>query len=195
MDILFSVFTALLISLFSENIIFSKSLGTDTVLLISRNRKNIFGFGAAVTYMCTAANIIVWVTRLFFSSDPNFRLYEPLIYISSLCLLYFVTIMISWKLSEEKTERIKKYLHFAVFNSAVLGTMMISSESFSKLGEYVLCGFGAGIGYFAALFITSALYERLDSRDVPGVFRGYPLTLIFLGIISMALYGLSRYSA
>lgn len=191
MEIIKLIITALFVTILSENVIFSKSFGADTIVRISENKKNIFGFGVAVTYMCTVANVIVWLLNHYLSGDESYHIYEPVLYACTLCLLYFVTIMIAWKFTGEKAKKVRNYLHFAVFNSAVLGTMVISSESLTGIVSYVVYGFGMGIGYSLALFITSLVYERLDSDYVPKAFRGYPSVLIFLGIIGMALHGLS----
>lgn len=190
MEVVKSIITALFVTILSENIIFSKSFGADTIVRISENKKNIFGFSIAVTYMCTVSNVMVWLLNLYLSDDKSYHIYEPVLYACTLCLLYFFTIMIAWRFTGEKAQKVRNYLHFAVFNSAVMGTMVISSENLTGIVSYIVYGLGTGIGYSLALFITSLVYERLDSDCVPKAFRGYPLILIFLGIISMALYGL-----
>ena len=59
------------------------------------------------------------------------------------------------------------------------------------LSEYIFRGIGTGLGFMFAIYITAIVYDRLHDASVPYCFRGYPLTLIYIGIISMAFYGLA----
>lgn len=191
MEIVRSIIVTLFVMIFTENIIFSRSLGTDTIVTISGNRKSIFGFSAAVTYMCTVSNILVWLVERSFRNAEDYKLYQPIFYICILCMLYFVTVMLAWQFLGDRIDHIKKYIHFAVFNSAVLGTMLLSCADCRSLWEYIVYGLGAGLGYSLALYLTAAVYGRLNSEKVPAAFRGYPLMMIYLGILGMAFFGLS----
>ncbi|MGN0696017.1 MAG: Rnf-Nqr domain containing protein, partial [Oscillospiraceae bacterium] len=191
MEIIKSIIVTLFVMIFTENIVFSRSLGTDTIVAISKNRKSIFGFSAAVTYLCTAANILVWLVERNFRNAADYRTYQPIFYVCILCMLYFVSIMLVWKFMGDKIDSIRKYIHFAVFNSAVLGTMLLSSVDCRSLYEYIIYGLGSGLGYSLALYLTASVYDRLNSEKVPAAFRGYPLIMIYLGILSMAFFGFS----
>ena len=63
-------------------------------------------------------------------------------------------------------------------------------SSLFELGGYVSAGFEAGIGFIIAALILTAAYRKLNSAKVPAAFRGFPAMLIYLGIISMAVYSL-----
>jgi electron transport complex protein RnfA len=66
-----------------------------------------------------------------------------------------------------------------------------ADSSLMNAGEYVKFGFKAGIGFIiAALFLTAA-YRKLNSSKVPASFRGLPAMLVYIGIISMAVYSLN----
>lgn len=77
-----------------------------------------------------------------------------------------------------------------------MGTLFTISESSSNAAEgmsfadYLLYGFESGAGFVAASLILSAAFGRLNSSRVPSSFRGFPAMLVYLGIISMAVYSL-----
>ena len=54
------------------------------------------------------------------------------------------------------------------------------------------CGFafGSGAGYTLALLLISEGRKRIALSDVPRAFRGLPVALIYIGILSLAIYGL-----
>ena len=51
-------------------------------------------------------------------------------------------------------------------------------------------GLEAGVGFIIASLFLAAAFRKLNSEKVPASFRGYPAMLIYLGIISMAVYAL-----
>ena len=54
----------------------------------------------------------------------------------------------------------------------------------------ILKGFFAGTVCYAALLLLWSVRQRLALTRVPKAFRGLPITLLSLGIISLALFGL-----
>ena len=105
-----------------------------------------------------------------------------------LSALYFI--------SRKNFENSRKYIHLSVFNCAVMGTLLTVSEraagdsSFIGLKNYMTAGLEAGIGFITAALILTAAYRKLNSAKVPASFRGFPAMLVYLGIISMAVYSL-----
>ena len=49
---------------------------------------------------------------------------------------------------------------------------------------------GAGVGFTAALLILWSVRSRLSLTRIPKIFRGFPITFLCLGILSLALFGL-----
>ena len=178
------------IAVFAENTIFARALGTSTLLLISRNRKNLSGFGMCVTYITVVTGILCYfIDKHLDISELNY-IYKPLVYVLTLGLVYIITLLCLWKFAYKVFSRLKKYVHVSVFNCAILGTMFLNSEYCATMPEYIFHGLGMGLGFVFATYMVSIVYERLYSENVPYGFRGYPLMLIYIGILSMAFYGL-----
>jgi len=49
---------------------------------------------------------------------------------------------------------------------------------------------GSALGYTVAIFVIYYARKRLAISAVPRSFRGLPILLIYLGLLSLALYGL-----
>ena len=62
--------------------------------------------------------------------------------------------------------------------------------TFRHFVNFVLSGAEAGTGFILAAFILTAAYRKLNSAKVPASFRGFPAMLVYLGLISMAVYAL-----
>mgnify|MGYP007120002651 FL=1 len=50
-----------------------------------------------------------------------------------------------------------------------------------------------GRGVLAVLLVTEARH-RLRSRAIPKAFRGLPITLVYIGVLALAIYGFTGHS-
>jgi electron transport complex protein RnfA len=57
------------------------------------------------------------------------------------------------------------------------------------LGEAVLQGFCAGVGFTLAMLLMSGIRERLELVDVPKPLRGVPIAFVCTGLIALAFLG------
>ena len=76
-------------------------------------------------------------------------------------------------------------------NCAVLGVALLTTGTVDSLAGAVALGFGAGAGYGLVLFLFSALGPRVDRAPVPLPLRGSAITLVTVGMLSLAFIGFS----
>ncbi len=169
-------------------------MGTSTLIIVSRNRKNVLGFGLSVTYITTVMSVLTYFMYKALSIDENSYIYTPLVYIIILGAVYIITLLCLWNFAPALFGRMKKYIHISAFNCAVLGVMFLITEQCETFADYLIHGIGTGLGFAFAVYITAIVYDRLYSEKAPYSFRGYPLLLIYIGILSMAFWGLSGYT-
>ena len=72
--------------------------------------------------------------------------------------------------------------------------IFLNSNYGSDIWSYIGYGFGTGIGFFLACFLLNIAHEKLDSDKIPRIFRGYPIMLVYIGVISLAFYALAGYT-
>ena len=90
--------TVALTAIFIENTIFARAFGTSTLIVVSRNRKNIFGFGLCVTYITAVTGIVCYfIDKLTAENELNY-IYKPFVYILSLGLVYIITLLCLWQI-------------------------------------------------------------------------------------------------
>ncbi len=190
-NILLVAFTSVII----ENTVFSRVLGTSTLILVAKNRKNIFGFGLSVTYITAVVSVLTYFVGKLFDLSGNSYIYIPLVYILILGVVYILTLLCLWRFAVTLFVKIRKYIHMSAFNCAVLGAMFIISEYCETFTDYLVQGIGIGLGFVLAVYMTSIVYDRVYSEKVPYSFRGFPLLMIYIGILSMAFWGFSGHIA
>lgn len=184
-----------MVSVFSQNAIFDRAFGANVVIYASRKDTHVVGFTFGITAMTTAASVVTYFfDRLVLPLKYGY-LFMPLIYLGVIGALYIVGLFLLWKLFHNTFKRVKKYAHLAIFNCAVIGALFLNSSYGSDLAGYIGYGFGTGIGFFLACFMLNIAHDRLDSEKIPRVFKGYPIMLIYIGIVSLAFNVLLGYTA
>ncbi len=93
-------------------------------------------------------------------------------------------------LPRAKAAPYRALLPLATVNCCVLGTLLICANQNYTLLQTVGFSLGSGVGYLFAVLIVEEGRRRLRSKNVPTIFQGLPSSLIYMGILSLALYGL-----
>ena len=66
-------------------------------------------------------------------------------------------------------------------------------RSFYSRGTRIKKGIGIVVLVLAVLLVTEARH-RLRSRAIPKAFRGLPITLVYIGVLALAIYGFTGHS-
>lgn len=183
-----------LIALLGANLILSQALGTSTLFIAAYSRKNLVGTACVITiFTCIGSAVAFGVDSVL---PSNFDALRLLIYTVCIGILYVLLLLGLYTVRRKSFESLRKYVHLSAFNCAVMGTLLTisgraaSDSSLMNLKSYVSAGIEAGFGFIAASLILTAAYRKLNSAKVPSSFRGFPAMLIYIGIISMAVYTL-----
>ncbi len=184
-----------MISIFTQNAIFDRAFGSNVAIYASRKSSHIGGFTIAITLLTTLASVISYFFDRLLLPTANGYLFMPLIYVGIISVLYVIGLFVLWRAFPKTFARVKKYAHLAIFNCTVIGALFLNSSYGSDLPGYIGYGFGTGIGFFLACFFLNVAHDRLDSDKIPRAFRGYPIMLIYIGIVSLALNVLIGYTA
>ena len=178
---------AALLGIFIENAVFERALGISIVLYSARKTENMKGIFVSVLYVTTLSSMLTCLTDRYFSDWQYYNILIPFIYLFIISAVYLLTLVAVWRFFPSFFRRVKKYVHLAVFNCAVLGALFIQSQIGGTFASYVGYGVGTGVGFLLASYLLGAASERLNSKTVPAAFRGMPITLIYIGVISLAL--------
>ncbi|MCI8501587.1 MAG: hypothetical protein HFJ85_05045, partial [Oscillospiraceae bacterium] len=87
-------------------------------------------------------------------------------------------------------DEVKPMVHISAFNCVVLGTLLLVAGEQMTFSSSIGFGLGVGVGFTLATFFISVAYDYLYSAAIPKAFRGFPVLLIYIGLLSLAFYGL-----
>lgn len=186
-------FSAALLTVFLQNFIFEKALGINILLYASRKKGNIIGFTLGLSYITVFSSAITWVLDRYLGEYEFFPMLAPVLYVIVIGIIYITSLIVIWMFFHSLFKKIKKYVHLTVFNCAVLGALFLNSQSGGDIFSYIGYGLGVSIGFFIAAYLLYVANDRLNSELVPASFRGMPIMIIYVGIVAMALHGLSGY--
>lgn len=195
MEVLAQIVSVAMVSVFVQNAIFDRAFGSNVVIYSSRKNGTVIGFTLGITAMTTIASIIsFFVDQAMLPTEYGWLL-MPMIYAAIISVLYVLALLFFWRVFPKLFRKIRKYVHLTIFNCTVIGALFLNSNYGSDLLSYIGYGFGTGIGFFLACFMLNIARDKLDSDRIPKVFRGYPIMLIYIGVVSLAFYALAGYTA
>lgn len=195
MEAISRIVSAAMVSVFVQNAIFDRAFGSNVAIYASRKNGTVVGFTLGITAMTTIASIISYFLDGVLLPTEYGWLFMPLVYSAVIGVLYVLALLFFWRVFPKMFRRIRKYVHLAIFNCTVIGALFLNSNYGSDLPSYIGYGFGTGIGFFLACLLLNVAREKLDSDRIPKVFRGYPIMLIYIGVVSLAFYALAGYTA
>ncbi len=176
------------IAIFVQNIIFTRALGTSASLFIIRKRYSIWQFGLILTVITTLSSVLIYFADKRIQRLRYAYYMTPLFYVMIVGLVYIAILLFCSRFLRKYNEQIRPMIHLSAFNGAVFGAPFLSSKY--SLSGHIAFGLGVGIGFILASYLISIGYDRLNSDKIPPAFRGFPITLIYVGILSLAFYGL-----
>lgn len=194
MEILSRIVTVAMLSVFVQNAIFDRAFGSNVAIYASRKNGTVIGFTLGITAMTTIASAISFFVDQALLPTEFGWLFMPLIYVAIISALYLAGLLLMWRVFPKLLRKVRKYVHLTIFNCTVIGALFLNSNFGSDIWSYIGYGFGTGIGFFLACFLLNIAHEKLDSDKIPKVFRGYPIMLVYIGVISLAFYALAGYT-
>ena len=79
-------------------------------------------------------------------------------------------------------------------NSAFLLSRLPTRQSMLQFHLKRVFLLGSGLGYVLAVLLVTEARHRLRSRAIPKAFRGLPITLVYIGVLALAIYGFTGHS-
>lgn len=172
-----------------QNIVLTTGFGSSSVLRVVRKPRNVWMFSAMLTVFCVLTVVIAFpLDRLFGVAVTNF--WRPLMLIGITALLYILAVLLLKQFLPSLYARISRTMPLAAFNSLVVGVALVANVQFtSTISGIIGLAVGACLGFTLLTFVVDEGIERLDNPDMPDAFRGMPATLVYIGILALALMG------
>ena len=174
----------------TQNLILTTGLGASSMIKLVRRPKQLFRFGSLLLVFSVLPTAWFFPIDRFLLPDTWFaRMIRPFILLVLTGLLYLgCTAYLSR--SKEQYRPLRSVLPLAAFNNVVIGVSLLINYQVS-VSFFPAIGIAAGgaVGFVLLSALTAEAVERLDNPDIPRAFRGLPATLVYLGLLALALMG------
>lgn len=178
--------------IFAQNAVFTRSLGVSRLLsLVADPTMDTVKYGLLLLAVQVTAAPFGWLgaVRLLPLTGSFRYALRPLVYLAgstlSLAIWHF---LLKRVFHPQKAGELLAMLPLAVYNCCVLGTLLVAGSQSYSLVESVGFAAGSAVGYMLAALVVTEGQRRLRSREMPAAFRGLPGTLVYIGILSLAIY-------
>ena len=194
LEMLISFFGLSLVAVGAQNAVFTRGLGLSSGLrMLSDSGKNTGHFCAALALFQLMTSVIVYfamplVTMAGFGAYRRFVL--PTIIVVACTISYVIVILTLSAIMKERFKEVVQSVTSASINSAIVGTVILTVYRGMNLWQSIAFGLGSSVGYFIAIVLISEGERKISHDRVPEVFRGLPITLIYISILALAIYGL-----
>ena len=193
-EMLISYFGLALVAAGAQNAVFTRALGISSGLRMLHDSKKSTGyFCAALTVFQLMSVVIVYfalplVDVLGFGQYRRFVL--PAIVVAACTVSYVVIIVLLSMIMGDKFKDVVRSVTSASINSAIVGTVILTVYQGMDFGESIAFALGSSVGYFLAIVLISEGERKIAHDRVPEAFRGLPITLIYISILALGIYGL-----
>lgn len=173
-----------------ENLIFTRGMGWGEIY------SQVFTSGRLST---TAIIVFALTTVAAFSGWSGKKIVEEIYPVAShlrppvYLLIYIVLLLlflVVWYVIPSLRNQHFPFHPVGAFGFLPLSVMLITGGSTFGLVECLVYGVFAGVGYLGAILLINSIYQFMELRRVPEAMRGTSVVLLYIGLISLALFGL-----
>ena len=142
----------------------------------------------------TRTALVVFITCLLdtlFIAPLHLEIYRLLILVMTVVCVCQASRIIPGRYLPRLFDRDGRFYPLLMMNCALLGVTLLNVQQDIGLLGSLFFGAGAGLGFSLVLLGFTAINLRLTVTDLPAPFKGLPLQMVTLGIISLAFSGLT----
>ena len=177
-----TILKILVASILVNNYVLGQFLGICPLIGVSNKVETAFGMGMAVTFVITISSAVTWIIQKTLLDTLGLEYLQTIVFILVIATLVQFVEMVLKKMSPNLYNALGVFLPLITTNCVVLGVAITNIQK-----EFN--GLGASLGFLLAIVCLASIREKLEVTEVPKNLEGVPLTLITIGLMSLAFYG------
>ena len=188
-------FSYAVLAIFAQNAIFTRGLGVSRLVqLVGDKRTSSWWFALMLCITQVLVAPLAFYAGRLLAPLPNRAQLRPVVYLVCIAVVCLFELVILKLAKDPRSGQLIRILPIAAVNSGVLGTVLVERTQSFTLEQSIGFGIGSGLGYLLAVMLVTEAQNRLRSRAIPEAFRGLPITLIYIGVLALAIYGFTGHS-
>lgn len=179
----------IILALLVNNVVLAQFLGICPFLGVSGKVSTSIGMGAAVVFVMALANLVTYLVQFYILVPLNVEFMQTITFILIIAFLVQVVEIILKKAAPALYQALGIYLPLITTNCAVLGIAILAIQKDYNLVESVVYSSATAVGFTLALILMAGIREHMELVGYPKGMKGFPITLIIAGLLSMAFMG------
>ena len=174
-----------------NNYVLSQFLGVCPFLGVSKDRKNAVGMSVAVIFVMLLATVATWPIQHYLLDRYNLGYMQTIVFILIIATLVQLVEIVLKRYSPSLYSALGVYLPLMATNCAIFGVTITNIKGEMTFIESLVNALGAGTGFLLAMVVFSGIREHTENAEPPPSFKGIPITLFSVAILSLAFFGFS----
>ena len=176
-------------AIFVSNYVLGQFLGICPVLGVTSKVETARGMSFAVIFVITLASIVTWFIQHYLLEPLNIEYLQTVVFILVIASLVQSVETVMKKNMPSLYGALGVFLPLITTNCVVLGVAIKTITNQYDLLQTIVYALAASLGFMLAMMILSYIRERIAENDTPEAFKGAPMSLITLGLMSIAFMG------
>ena len=171
--------------------VLDKFLGICPFLGVSKKLDSAVCMGSAVTFVMVLATAVTWPVQIYLLNKNNIGYLQTVVFILVIASLVQLVEMILKKYMPPLYKSLGVFLPLITTNCAVLGVTIMNIDNDYTYVQSIFNSLGAGLGFLLAMVLFAGIRQKIETCDVPEVFKGVPIVLVAASLLSVAFMGFS----
>lgn len=185
------LFGILISALLINNFVFTKYLGLCVFFGTSKKKETAKGMGVVFTLVMVVSAIMSWFFYNFILVPYDLNFLQIVVFIGLVSLTVQAVDTVLRKVNPILFNSFGVFLVLVIANCVIIAVPLILANNNYNFFETFMLALGAGGGFLLALYLMSAVSERMQLANIPPTFKGLPISFIVAGQFAMAFLGFS----
>ncbi|MCE1167164.1 MAG: RnfABCDGE type electron transport complex subunit A [Sphingobacteriia bacterium] len=181
----------IILALFVNNVVLAQFLGICPFLGVSGKVSTSIGMGAAVIFVMALANLVTYLIYNFVLVPLGIEFMQTISFIFVIASLVQVVEIILKKAVPSLYQALGIYLPLITTNCAVLGIALLAIQKQYSMVLSVVYAAAIGAGFTLAMILMAGIREQMEVTGYPKAMKGFPMSLLIAGLLSLAFMGFS----
>jgi Na+-translocating ferredoxin:NAD+ oxidoreductase subunit A len=185
------IINIIILALIVNNVVLAQFLGICPFLGVSNKVSTSLGMGAAVVFVMALANFVTYFIQNYILVPLHIEFMITISFIFIIAFLVQVVEIILKKAAPALYQALGIYLPLITTNCAVLGIAILAIQKNYNLVESVVYASATAVGFTLAMILMAGIREQMEMTGYPKGMRGFPISLVTAGLLSLAFMGFS----
>lgn len=179
----------ILFAILVNNVVLAQFLGICPFLGVSSRVSTSVGMGGAVLFVMTLANLVTTLIYNYVLIPLDITFMQTITFILVIAGLVQIVEIVLKKVSPSLYQALGIYLPLITTNCAVLGIAILAVQKDYDVVTSVVYAASTAVGFTLAIVLLAGMREQIDLVGCPKGMKGFPITLVTAGLLSLAFMG------